>query len=359
MMNALRTALIFLSMCSMAQLASAQTNNVLKLDKNGTIIEIPIEGAVNLSSDGSVSVSTSDPTACQATNSCEGVEVAVTSFSSPSAVSGTITVSEGGSFSLDWRSSGATSCAGRGTYPAWQAATTLPRDGRDASSAQKSYTTSSGQAQNSPYTLELVCKNGTIESSVTGTSRLSLVVNEVVPPSPTSCEGREPISGWTPITRCVLTDPSADCRTWPGIWTSDFLNSDGLSKKILTNVSNVRQYVAIRFDTNGMSSSAVGRLDFESAGGVVTDTAVRITISKCPGDFNAQQPTGCFFSGIARGNNLRWKGPQSLSTASCVLEPNTAYYLNILSTTSGSSTPPSSLEPDQRCTSDCGLLITP
>lgn len=321
--------------------------------------EIPLSGSVVISQNGDLRATPVDLSACQATGSCQGVNVAVTSFGSNQETNGVVTVDEGQSFVLSWKSLGATVCNGLGTFSNWAERSNLPPDSRDATTVQGTIATSQGDSDNSPYQLQIQCANGSVVSSLDSVASLSLVVNEVVAPSPTSCVGREPISGWSRLTTgalgCVVGDSSADCRNWTSVWPNPFLQSNGLTRKILTNRSDERQYVAIQFDTNDMAPTASGRFNLESAGGSIRKEPLIVTISKCPGDFNPDQVTGCYFTPLF---SFRWRGPQSTSSASCVLEPNTVYYLNMLSSGSPSGTLPNDIQPVAACDSAlCGVLI--
>jgi len=345
----------------LSSLVHAQQGPNLILETTPEQTEIELEGSVVIGTDGSLIATPVDPTVCQATNSCEGVTVTVTEFEAIGAQNRTITVDEGQSVPLTWASSGATSCTAAGNFSAWTDKSALATDSRDASISERTVSTSSGDAESSPYQLSLQCQNGSVSSTIGAASTLSLVVNEVVEPSPTSCVGRDPIAGWTRLTTgslsCLVGDSTADCRAWsPNLWSNSFLGSAGISKKILTNVSSTQQYVAIQFNTNGMASTRAGRLEFERAAGFITKPAVRLTISQCPGDFNPQQATGCIFNGDLF--SASWRGPDSAASTDCVLQPNSVYYLNILATTSDSSVAPSAIQPDPRCDEDCGLLIT-
>lgn len=353
--------LVLLSLFSLGPSVFAQDAPKLVLQTAPESTEIPLKELVLIGSDGTVTVTPVDNNVCQSTGSCDGVSVEVASFGSPSEQNRTITLDEGASFELSWRSSGATACQAAGDFQPWSSKGTIVPDSRDATSAQRTLSTNDAAAS-SPYELTLQCSNGTVSSPIDASSKLNLVVNEVVAPSPTSCEGREPISGWTRLDTgllsCLVGEPSADCRAWhPNLWANSFLGSSGISKKILTNVSSQRQYVAIGFDTNGMLPSASGVFDFERAAGFITKPPVRMTISKCPGDFNFQQVTGCFFSGNLF--SASWRGPSASGSTSCILEPNSLYYLNILATSSVDTVLPSAIEPDPRCDEDCGLLVTP
>lgn len=327
---------------------------------------IPLVGSAFILANGDVRATPVDKSICQASGSCDDVVVEIQSFSSSLASENVITVSEGGKFTVGWRSVGATSCRGTGTYSPWAERAELITDSRlVANASELEVTTSSGDAAGSPYTLGMECINGSVTDN--SSTQLTLVVEEVVAPSPTSCVGREPISGWTRLTTGSLScreasglDTNADCRKWsPKLWANPFLGSGGISERVLTNVSAKRQYVAIEFDTNGMAGTASGRLSTESPGAVINSERLLATISKCPGDFNPSQVTGCYISPSAF-SQFTWRGPDSGSTSSCVLQPNETYYLNILSTNSPLGTAPSAIEPVDACDNNkCGVLLTP
>lgn len=360
-MKILITAALLLNM----SLALAQDKSLI-LETDPTETTIPLVGTASILTNGDLRVTPADPSACQASNSCEDVVVDVQSFAASNASANVVTVSEGGSFTVSWSSLGATECRGIGTYPDWSERTNLATDSRLVVDATVlDIVTSSGDAAASPYTLGIQCANGSVSDSLSG--ELTLIVDEVVEPSPTSCEGREPISGWTRLTTGNLScressglDTTADCRNWsPDLWANPFLSSGGLSEGILTNVSAKRQYVAIKFDTNGMEPTASGRFNTESPGAAINSEKLLATISQCPGDFNPNQVTGCYLSpGVFTPFN--WRGPNSSSSSNCVLQPDTTYYLNILSTNSPLGTSPDSIEPVDACDDNkCGVLLTP
>lgn len=346
-------------------LALAQDKNLI-LETEPTETTIPLVGTASILNDGDLRVTPADPSACQASNSCEDVVVDVQSFAASNASQNVVTVSEGGSFTVSWSSLGATECRGIGTYPEWSERTNLAADSRlVADTTVLEVVTSSGDAAASPYTLGIQCANGSVADS--SSAELTLVIEEVVEPSPTSCEGREPISGWTRLTTGNLScressglDTTADCRNWsPDLWANPFLGSGGISERILTNVTAKRQYVAIEFDTVGLSRTASGRLNTESPGAVINSEKLLATISQCPGDFNPSQVTGCYLS-PGTFSQFTWRGPDAATSSNCVLQPDTTYYLNLLSTNSPLGTAPSSIEPIDACDNNkCGVLLTP
>ena len=348
--------------------AFGQNGPTLILETEPEETTIPLTGDVSLLSTGDIRATPVDGSACQASSTCEGVQVLVESFDSDIETSAGIEVDEGESFSLAWSSLGAISCSGGGDFSAWSARAQLAPDSRDEAAAGKLVTTKVGDAADSPYKLTIQCSNGTVASAVSAVSTIPLTVNEYVAPSPTSCEGREPIPDWQRLTTGSLSclyefglKTSADCREWsPNLWSGPFLESAGLPKRILTNVSANRQYVAIKFTTDGLNPKAYGQFSVESAGAGVFRERVLATISQCPGDFNPEQVTGCYLN-PGTFSPFRWRAPDSTGfSTDCVLEPDTTYYLNMLSSTSPLGTLPEKIVPSEQCeTERCGLLIAP
>jgi len=353
----LTTCLSFLSFPLVAQ------TNDLTLKVGGESIVIGIEGEVRIISDGSLEATATDPNACQTpTPTCESVTVEVTSFLPTGEQAPQVSITEGEDFSVEWRALGATTCTPTGAWSKWTARGALPPDSRDASSSQKLVETQAGDGSTGPYKLGLTCANGTVQAAESAV--ITVDVAEPPPePEPGSCDGRGPIKGWTRLTTgslsCELGRSSSDCRTWePTLWTSAFLETNGQSRKLLTNVTAARQYVAIEFSTAKMSSTARGKFDIESAGATVQREPVLATISQCPGDFTPEQETGCygFLSGLIP---YSWRAADG-SNEGCRLEPNTRYYLNLLATRSKFGTVPDEIEPIGECEdARCGLLFVP
>ncbi len=355
------TSTVMLGFLLLCNAGFAQTNPKLILQTSPNPTEIELKDTVNLGSDGSVTATPVDGSVCQATAACEDVVVKVTQFTSPAAENGNITVNEGTDVELSWKSLGAVECAASGTFKPWTDKATLVADSRDVDTASDRIVATDGASDGGPYELRIQCSNGSVSSTVDATSTLSLVVNKVIPPSPTSCEGREPIKGWTRLTTgslsCLYGDFSADCTSWsPRLWPQPFVETTTLTRKILTNRSDQRQYVAIGFSTAGLSPKEDGKFNFTSAGGEISQQPIIVTISKCPGDFNPSQPSGCYFNKPLF--NFKWRGSESTASTDCVLESDTTYYLNILSSNSPQDTLPADIEPIEKCDSSfCGILI--
>ena len=336
--------------------------------KGNSDVEIKLTGDLKILSDGKVEATPEEPNSCQSAQSCAGVDVKVVGFSSDKASNGVVSVPEGESVVLDWRSLGATSCSAGGTYSAWSGRGALPTDARDASSSQVALSTAVGDAAGSPFQLTLDCSTGSVASAdLMQSGSLQLEITKVVQPSPTDCTGRDPIPGWTRLTTGSRScrydfglDRNADCRKWsPNLWGSPFLQSAGLPQDLLTNVTDERQYVAIEFSTSGLKSTAWGQLSIEGASPGIRVERVLATISQCPGDFNPNQVTGCY---LTPGSffPFRWKAPGSAEATKCVLQPDKIYYLNMLATESPLGTQPAEIQPITACdTERCGVLLTP
>ena len=123
---------------------------------------------------------------------------------------------------------------------------------------------------------------------------------------------------------------------------------------------NDKQYVAMKFNTNGMSKTLSGQLSVEGTPSGVISEPVLATISKCPGDFNPEQVTGCYLK-PGSFSQFTWRAPNSTSsTSTCVLEPDTTYYMNLISTLSPLDTKTAEIEPNPACEQNrCGLQLTP
>lgn len=323
-------------------------NNVLII-QGETEEQVSITGSVTIDSDGSIRVQRAG----------EQPQIAeVKSFSSSVANNGQIRVKEGESFAIEWTSVNATSCAPSGTFSRWTNAGSLPANSSEGNITQQYISPELGDA-GGPYQIGISCQgsSGTAESAL-----LSLVVE------PFSCSESPPIPNWTRLTTgsrsCAWGIPTADCTRWsPNLWTTPFLQAGGLTANILTNVNDPRQYVSIAFNTNGMAPNEKGRFNFEQILQAQRKDVI-VTLSKCPGDFSAQQQTGCYGMPLF---SFRWRGPSSNENTSCVLNPDETYYFNMLSTKSPASTAPASILPADDCGTRrednsfvlCGALVQP
>lgn len=322
---------------------------VLKTQPTDTVI--PLTGNLVLQADGSIEATPTDTSVCQATNSCEGVSVTVSEFEFSNGAT-SIQVEEGDSVVLSWRALGATNCRATGSYSPWAGKGLVGISSGDVSTTVRTVNTSVGDFANTPLSLGLRCFNGTIEDTSTVTVNLT-EYQPPEPPSPTSCVGREPPVGWT-------QSYGGSFAEWTDVygWYNGFLDSVGLAGAVFTNYSASKQYASIRFNTNGMTTTAAGELPANTIN-TVRRPPVVMAISKCPGDFHDPQVTGCLAKPSAFAL-FRWRGPNSSFATNCVLEPNTTYFLNIAPTSSAVGTDPDDFVPIAECaTEPCGVLIAP
>lgn len=353
------TLLVSLCLATPLQAQDARQANagdlVLKTTPTDTVI--PLSGSVLFNTDGSIEAVPLDTSVCQATNSCEGVTVSISQFGFGSGTSST-QIEEGASTTVTWRAPGATSCVATGSYAPWSSRGNLLPDSRDEGTADKTIATSVGDFANTPFSIGLKCVNGSVEDTSTITLNLT-EYQEPEPPSPTSCDGRDPPSGWAHSYGGRYVDWT-QLTGWIGK-TGNLLEATGNSGQVFTNQLVAKHYAAVRFTTTGMSTIDSGSISTNSLPAIYGKPAIVLTISKCAGDFYSQ-PSGCYWRipGGFYDPPVAWRGENSSSSAVCTLEPNTTYYMNFAPTISPSGTAPNQLEPDVSCQGEyCGWLITP
>lgn len=280
--------------------------------------------------------------------------------SAPSLSVSPSSVSQGDSFTISWSSSNASSCTASGTLSGW--------GGTKATSGSQTITTT-GSTQTGSFSVALACSNSG-GSSPTTTRTVSIE-------APSACGPERSLpSDWPQLTTgsqsCLWVpgvgfDASADCRTWaPGIWDSQFLDTGGATRRIVTNRnSDGKGFVAIELSTAGMTVNARGEITSASGGPGIQFSRRLATISSCPGDFNKpaiDQETGCYFELTGLSGSVRWGGTNSGRT--CQLEANRTYYLNIIASDSPVGTPPDELQPAATCVDNsnnyrCGAVYGP
>jgi hypothetical protein len=350
--------------------ALAQTSGnrqlILKTSPEDTVIELT--GNVDIRGDGNIEATPVDPEACSGSDvvdpvDCDDVTVGGPTFRINGSTSATVV--EGQDVSFSWESRGAWECQAGGNLPGWDHANLNPRSALDS---RRTFSTT-GLASETAYTASLVCSNGPVQSNNGIPQAVSLTVNQAEAPIE-GCEGREPPAGWTRLTTGTLSCHynngwvgSSNCLTWnPGVWNSSFLSTNGVTKRLATGRQSNREYIALEFNTNGMSSSRVGEWDIESGGPGPKFERNIVTISTCPGDFNKtaiDAETGCYVN-LSNLAGLRWGGPAT--SRACKLQPNTRYFVNILFTESANGTPTNMIEPHPNCTASgggCGFVIAP
>jgi hypothetical protein len=268
----------------------------------------------------------------------------------------TLTVQDGDVLMPEWNSLGAWSCEASGTFPGWDDDDLPPRSDWDA---EPPMLTTSGLGSDKPYLLRLRCRNGPGWSDDGQYQQISVTVTGSAPAP--ECSERLPPAAWTRLTTgpmsCLIEsgtsfDNSADCREWtPGIWPQGIFQSSGQLRTIAAARNDSKQYVAIRFSTDGMTPTTVGSI-MSSAPPIGNVNTRRIaTISSCLGDFHHEAvmlDTGCYFEIGSFGQSIIMYGGTSTSE-SCRLQPGQDYYLNIIPTFSSTGTHPDALTPTSAC----------
>ena len=214
------------------------------------------------------------------------------------------------------------------------------------------------------YTLRLNCSNAAGDSP---NAEVQFAISE--PTTPGACDGRLPPQGWNRITSgCSFTNvgtiiSGVDCRIWSstttqGIWPADspFLATSGIVRRLATQPGQ-KQYLAIEFNTNGLTANRTGQIK-SSESGSFNNPRRLWSISECPGDFNPAQPTGCY--GVMDSIfHIFWGGTST--SESCRLQPNTTYFLNLIPTDSPLGTSPDAITLSPACegTRACGAVYSP
>jgi hypothetical protein len=325
--------------------ALAQDRQLILTNKPDDPIELasPIEWDEN----GNVLATPVDPQECTATGDCQGVDVALTAFAANNEQAA-LTIDQGDPVNFTWTSQGAWQCLTRGDFPGWGDGTTKPQS---ASSFEQQVAT--GSVPFGTYSAGLQCENGSVQSDI---ASVSITVEEGSTTPPTDCpSNRQPPAGWTRQVDC--TQFGVDCTDLGAVFGgSGNLTEINEREQILLNRSVNTEYVALEFNTDGMSPGYTGSFDIESPQGVnYASDRKMVTISSCPGDFNQSAIANageCFFDG-AFGAPLVTIGKINFGgTASgrdCSLEADRTYYLNILYTDSLPGTDPDNIQP-----LDCG-----
>ncbi|MGY6588971.1 MAG: hypothetical protein ACXIUB_11880 [Wenzhouxiangella sp.] len=361
-------ATLFFAAAVVAQ--SGPPTLILKTDNGDTLIEL--QGDVDLLPDRSIIAEPVDPQACAGAVSCEDVSVDDPNFRGSvlgGAASSSVTVNEGGNVDFSWRSRGAYDCIPGGDLPGWSGRTLGP-DSAYETTTNRRVNLPAGSSENSPYTAELVCENGPVQSNDGLASIVSVTVNPPSGPGPIEgCENRGPPPGWSRMSTgnnsCVYSSgfqSSADCRIWnPGIWLADPANSAGITKRLVSNRNNPNSYIAIEFRTDDLSPTDQRRIETEGGGNPLASARRVYSISSCPGDFNQEAieaETGCY-GVVGVLSPIFYGGVDSGST--CRLESGRTYYLNIIATNSPLGTPADEIEPHPNCTNStlCGAVYAP
>ncbi len=325
-------------------LAASGSKQMILLDPAGTAVFDPIQmiGTVIVRPDGSIEVTTDQPPACNTGGGCEGVQIGTPSFS---AVKTSVEVGE--SLTFNWSSRGAWDCRAGGTLPGWNTRTGLPPNSAEASLAQRTVSTTS--LAPGSYTATLLCENGPVQSNAGVPRALALTVNAAAPPDPGLPQDCSSASRRAPDTWVRLDTGNrschwegawlagSDCRQWEGVWGDLFNpNGTGTTKSLGVRPSLAQGYIALRFNSGSFAPTHTGTFVVNSGTAGLESARKIISVSQCPGDFNAAAindkqagGTGCIWE-VENRAIAGWGGTST--SQDCQLQPNTTYFFNIVFT---------------------------
>ncbi len=339
--------------------AALQTTElVLETAPEPTVIELT--ESVFITPDGRIHATPTDPSACsdQENGQCEecdcgDVEVSLSAFSANNQAT-SLTVDRGQTVAFRWESRGAWSCEATGDFPTWNGID------KPASSTGSQQTVNTSSIEEGEYRAGLECFNGPVRSAERD---VNILVQEGNVTDPTACPtSRQMPSPWNQASACVFGS-SADCTRLENVFGGDgsitSMSSGNIKNIVLNRNESESQYVALRFNTNGLGAAQEARFNVAYPQGVTFNSARKmVTVSRCPGDFNLTElldDGGCRFTtfgGLFQGGPIRIGGP--VSGRNCSLEQNETYYLNILFTDSPYGTQTDEIEPRDCGSTGCG-----
>ena len=208
------------------------------------------------------------------------------------------------------------------------------------------------------YEFRLLCSRGDLDSpQVSETAEIRAAGD------PAACDSRPPPRDWNRLTNsCVFVIGSGfqgDCTSWDAIFGGGFDEVNGRTRRIATNRQDPFHYLALEFRTGDITPTQRGSLTSDSAGGMMDSRRRIYSISTCPGDFHQEavmEETGCYGQ-LTSIFHLFWGGEES--GRQCQLQPNTTYYLNLISTNSALGTNPRNLVPNCPNGDNCGAVYDP
>lgn len=330
-------ALVLLALCGSASAGDL----VLKLGTAGNYRyhRIPVTGSVTVSpATGDITV---DPVADAGTSldgwcpASGGGGGSAPVFSQQLQASTTSLASSGGSVTLSWTVSGQTGCtASSSGVSGWNGGTvtsptvlTLPAN-------------TGTSAVN--YSFGVTCANGNGSTSG-GTVSVSVAASGGGNPA---CSSRPAPAGLTRQTSMTNYNLSGTLNQQNNEFPlGSSVNITGYVPLLGTSFNQANQvarlflfpdnYAAMQFSTSGVATGATGHVQWEQ----VASGVFSAQISPCPGDFDWVVDGNCKASGIASA--LTWKigtKPQTNPGFYCYLDPNTTYYINVVSADNGTWT---------------------
>lgn len=229
-------------------------------------------------------------------------------FSTPFTVNPTTLPEGGGTVSLIWGASGATSCSGSSfpQFPSWNGPVAL-------SGSASVELPASGF-----YAFNLTCTNASRVASATKTV------------SSPECFGRDPPVGLTrqnsmfnsprhPNNSEFPVGATLDVTSYSPIFGPTFASSN---QSAFVRI-DTQKYVALAF--NSGTTGSVGHISWSEA-----QAPLQVMISPCQGDFESMTDAKCKFN--AFDGSIYWTvGPLgSPPTGACRLDPTKAYFLNAI-----------------------------
>lgn len=340
--------------------AGAQTTKQLILQTQPQPTVIELQGNMQIDSSGNINVTPVDPEACTATGDCEGVDVAISSFTVNGQAS-SVSVAQGENLMIRWESQGAWACDGAG-LAGWTGTGKAPVN-------TVGQVISTGSLTPNNYTVELTCYNGSVIAANTPSVNIEITDDE--PPVPTACQDRTLPSTWarktTGSNSCSYgyqashgLIPDHDCRHFNQVWPFDFDEQQTLQRVLGIGTTNGgRAYVALEFNSGNLDPAAVKKFTVGVPQSSNLDNRQKMfSFSRCPGDFNeaeiqSEMGPGCIVSSWL--SSPQWGGTASFNDPNvCALEPNTTYYFNVIYTSDPVGTDPSQITPHPDCATGAG-----
>lgn len=245
-------------------------------------------------------------------------------------------VSPGGSVTVEWTSTNASSCTvptGANRLPGW--------NGSKSPSGEEDIDISGSLAAGT-YNVSLRCSN---EGGDSDTTEEQVIVESE---TPSECgPERQPPSNWSRASGCTVNGNGNDCRNY-----ADFFGGFPGTTSIRHFTLQPNQYAAMAFTPDSVPAGARADLNMSPLQGFGIPNGNPIwSISTCPGDFspeaieNAMGDAACLLSGSNAQFGFRFGGSSYLDSSSrcgLALEPGTTYFLNIVYSNDDPHTTPSS-----------------
>lgn len=282
---------------SFAQFALALPSLAVLLTWSGTVaaqtVTLDTASPIALSNSTTVSAVRIDPgTGNVIVRSSTGLYNSCTQIAGPSINSfapSNLTVTPSNPITLNWTTSGATSCTPQqGGSTVWSSLGTLPASGSQTFNAP---------ASNGSITFQLTCTNGA--QSVSATTQVAV----------------QTIGG-----TCVPLYPNGTTSSWDGVFQA--WPAFGVRRRLGVPANG---YVAFQFTATFVPGQfgTIASADFPGDG----DGWGQMSISRTPGCFSPTELSAVCLGGVQRLPSVSWQNG-SASPFSCPLTPGQVYYVN-------------------------------